>query len=207
MKKWIVTISAAFSTLDLFWKDRIEKRPDSAKEEEMFGGKIRIRKVHNYGFALGTLSGEDRLVKGGSLGAGILLLIYYMKLLFSKKGKWKFAGTSLMLSGAVSNLYDRLKRGYVVDYIDVRLIGFAVFNLADCCVVIGTILALIYILILEPRKEKKMIEEIEEDVEEGEQELAVENADEVSSAEAPASDVNPPEPDEEPSDPDEDSHA
>ena len=54
MKKWIVTISAAFSTLDLFWKDRIEKRPDSAKEEEMFGGKIRIRKVHNYGFALGT---------------------------------------------------------------------------------------------------------------------------------------------------------
>lgn len=87
MKKWIVTISAALSTLDLFWKDRIEKRPDSAKEEEMFGGKIRIRKVHNYGFALGMLSGEDRLVKGGSLGAGILLLIYYMKLLFSKKGK------------------------------------------------------------------------------------------------------------------------
>lgn len=38
MKKWIVTISAALSTLDLFWKDRIEKRPDSAKEEEMFGG-------------------------------------------------------------------------------------------------------------------------------------------------------------------------
>ena len=51
-------------------------------------GKIRIRKVHNYGFALGMLSGEDRLVKGGSLGAGILLLIYYMKLLFSKKGKY-----------------------------------------------------------------------------------------------------------------------
>ena len=46
MKKWIVTISAALSTLDLFWKDRIEKRPDSAKEEEMFGGKIRIRNFH-----------------------------------------------------------------------------------------------------------------------------------------------------------------
>lgn len=38
MKKWIVTISAALSTLDLFWKDRIEKRPDSAKEEEMSRG-------------------------------------------------------------------------------------------------------------------------------------------------------------------------
>ncbi|MFR7444985.1 MAG: signal peptidase II [Sellimonas intestinalis] len=135
MKKWIVTISAALSTLDLFWKDRIEKRPDSAKEEEMFGGKIRIRKVHNYGFALGMLSGEDRLVKGGSLGAGILLLIYYMKLLFSKKGKWKFAGTSLMLSGAVSNLYDRLKRGYVVDYIGFEAadpqIRKITFNLGD----------------------------------------------------------------------------
>ena len=133
MKKWIVTISAAFSTLDLFWKDRIEKRPDSAKEEEMFGGKIRIRKVHNYGFALGTLSGEDRLVKGGSLGAGILL--------FSKKGKWKFAGTSLMLSGAVSNLYDRLKRGYVVDYIGFEAadpqIRKITFNLGDFCLMGG----------------------------------------------------------------------
>ena len=132
MKKWIVTISAAFSTLDLFWKDRIEKRPDSAKEEEMFGGKIRI---------LGTLSGEDRLVKGGSLGAGILLLIYYMKLLFSKKGKWKFAGTSLMLSGAVSNLYDRLKRGYVVDYIGFEAadpqIRKITFNLGDFCLMGG----------------------------------------------------------------------
>lgn len=141
MKKWIVTISAALSTLDLFWKDRIEKRPDSAKEEEMFGGKIRIRKVHNYGFALGLLSGEDRLVKGGSLGAGILLLIYYMKLLFSKKGKWKFAGTSLMLSGAVSNLYDRLKRGYVVDYIGFDAadpqIRKITFNLGDFCLMGG----------------------------------------------------------------------
>ena len=100
-------------------------------------GKIRIRKVHNYGFALGMLSGEDRLVKGGSLGAGILLLIYYMKLLFSKKGKWKFAGTSLMLSGAVSNLYDRLKRGYVVDYIGFDAadpqIRKITFNLGDFC--------------------------------------------------------------------------
>ena len=141
MKKWIVTISAALSTLDLFWKDRIEKRPDSAKEEEMFGGKIRIRKVHNYGFALGMLSGEDRLVKGGSLGVGILLLIYYMKLLFSKKGKWKFAGTSLMLSGAVSNLYDRLKRGYVVDYIGFDAadpqIRKITFNLGDFCLMGG----------------------------------------------------------------------
>ena len=58
----------------------------------MFGGKIRIRKVHNYGFALGMLSGEDRLVKGGSLGAGILLLIYYMKLLFSKRENGNLQG-------------------------------------------------------------------------------------------------------------------
>lgn len=141
MKKWIVTISAVLSTLDLFWKDRIEKRPDSAKEEEMFGGKIRIRKVHNYGFAQGMLSGEDRLVKGGSLGAGILLLIYYMKLLLSKKGKWKFAGTSFMLSGAVSNLYDRLKRGYVVDYIGFEAadpqIRKITFNLGDFCLMGG----------------------------------------------------------------------
>ena len=43
----------------------------------------------------------------------------------------------LLFSGAVGNLIDRILRGCVVDFIYVKLIRFPVFNVADCCVVLG----------------------------------------------------------------------
>ncbi len=45
---------------------------------------------------------------------------------------------SLIIAGAVSNLIDRLKFGYVIDYIDVS--WFTVFNLADSAITIGALL-------------------------------------------------------------------
>lgn len=144
MKKWMTGFAAVLLGADLFCKYRTERKNDGEKEKKIFGGKVLIRKVHNYGFALNILSGEERIVKGGSLLAGILLLCYHVKLFFSKKGTWKFAGTSLMLAGALSNLYDRFRRGYVVDYI-----GFAAadpqirkitFNIGDFCLMAGAVI-------------------------------------------------------------------
>ena len=85
MKKWITVICGALLDALSQSKYRTEKKPDGVKEQELLGGKIRIRKVHNHGFALNMLSGEDRIVKGGSLAAGILLLGYYIKLLFQRR--------------------------------------------------------------------------------------------------------------------------
>ncbi len=64
----------------------------------------------------------------------------------------------LIVGGGIGNLIDRLFRGgLVVDYLEVKLFRFAVFNFADCCVVIGVILFAIYFLFIEPKldKEKK----------------------------------------------------
>lgn len=68
-----------------------------------------------------------------------------------------------VISGLESaNLIDRIFRHYVIDYIEVRLINFAVFNFADCCVVVGTILVVCYLLFgdlvshrLEERRRRK----------------------------------------------------
>lgn len=47
----------------------------------------------------------------------------------------------MIISGGLSNLIDRLSRGYVVDYIDInQIFNYPVFNIADICVVIGVIL-------------------------------------------------------------------
>lgn len=53
----------------------------------------------------------------------------------------------LILAGGIGNMIDRVRLGYVVDFIDVSpLFRFAVFNVADCCVTIGAMLLMVYIL-------------------------------------------------------------
>lgn len=55
---------------------------------------------------------------------------------------------TLLLAGAVGNLIDRAFRGFVVDMFNLLFINFAVFNVADICVVVGGIAAALYYLFL-----------------------------------------------------------
>ena len=52
-------------------------------------------------------------------------------------------GLILIIAGSLSNIYDRLKRGYVVDYIhiDLPFIKEVIFNLADVYIFVGSITA------------------------------------------------------------------
>ena len=65
---------------------------------------------------------------------------------------------TLLLAGAVGNLIDRVLRGFVVDMFNLLFMNFAVFNVADICVVVGGISAGFYYLFLagklEPKEEK-----------------------------------------------------
>ena len=62
---------------------------------------------------------------------------------------------TLILGGAVGNLIDRAFRGFVVDMFNVLFMNFAVFNVADICVVVGGIAAALYYLFLMDRLEPK----------------------------------------------------
>ena len=57
----------------------------------------------------------------------------------------------LVMGGAVGNLIDRLTRGFVVDFFDVRFINYPVFNVADSCVVVGAVLICIYMLFFDKK--------------------------------------------------------
>ena len=55
---------------------------------------------------------------------------------------------TLILTGGLGNLVDRLRLGYVVDMFNFQFMDFPVFNIADICVVVGTILAAVYYIFL-----------------------------------------------------------
>ena len=66
-------------------------------------------------------------------------------LLLRKGSSGQKLGLSIVLTGAASNLYDRFRRGYVVDYFSIRLKGLekVVFNLGDMFIFFGSLLFVI----------------------------------------------------------------
>ncbi len=65
------------------------------------------------------------------------------------------ASLSVVLAGAVGNLIDRVAFGYVTDMFNFQFMRFAVFNVADVCVVCGGIAFCIYFLFFYDKLEKK----------------------------------------------------
>ena len=53
----------------------------------------------------------------------------------------------LLLSGSIGNLIDRIFKGYVIDFIDINILDFPNFNIADISIVSGVIV-LLYIILL-----------------------------------------------------------
>lgn len=62
---------------------------------------------------------------------------------------------SVLLSGAVGNLIDRARLGYVVDMFETLFMDYPVFNVADCCIVCGGIAFCVYYAFFYDKLEKK----------------------------------------------------
>ena len=66
--------------------------------------------------------------------------MFYLKK-YRKLHKLDLVAFSLILGGALGNLIDRLRFGYVIDFLDFRI--WPVFNIADSAITIGIILLII----------------------------------------------------------------
>lgn len=99
----------------------------------------------NTGAAFSIMQGQSWFLIGFTSIALLLVAIFLFR---SKLGKisWVRVTGSLILAGGIGNLIDRIFRGFVVDFLYFSLIDFPVFNVADCCVVIGAVLLMVYVL-------------------------------------------------------------
>lgn len=80
----------------------------------------------------------------------VLMVVVAVVLFGSRFRSYRLANIAacLILAGGIGNLIDRIAYGYVVDFIYVKWIDFPIFNLADCCVVIGAALMLIFLVFI-----------------------------------------------------------
>lgn len=115
-EKYLYMIAALFG-IDYFCKENIEaqKPEDFPRDMEKSHGKIRLYRNHNDGFCFGVKKEKKELVRMvpvvfTSAAAGILTWL----LCRDEGRKADRIGFALITAGGLSNLYDRLKRGYVV---------------------------------------------------------------------------------------------
>lgn len=144
-----LTVSAVLIVLDQLTK--AWAMGNLAASIPVIPGLFYLTYVENRGAAFGIFQGKTTLLAIVSI---VVLLVLLVAILSGRiKERFLIWAISLVLAGGFGNCIDRLARGFVVDYLDFSaLFGFPVFNLADCCVVVGTFLILIYVIFLERKK-------------------------------------------------------
>lgn len=141
---YVIAIIGAVIALDQFIKFIVIKKVMPYSTLEVIKGFFNITYVENRGISFGLFKGNREIFIVLVLLISLILCFYVFK--FYKKHVGIAVCMALIIGGAVGNLIDRVRLGYVVDYIHFSIFP-PVFNLADSAIVCGAI-ALSGILLL-----------------------------------------------------------
>jgi len=180
--------------LDLLSKGIVENTMEYGQTVTVIPKLLNFSYTINKRAAFGSDFGLSNLV--GQSGTMVFFIIFtliavgffgYMLFKQPKKGLLYRISLALVIAGALGNLYDRAFLGGVRDFIQIEYLGmtifgsktFAIFNIADACVVVGAIMLIVFLIFFDDTfKEKKSKEEVENVNEQSEQALN-ENADDM----------------------------
>ncbi len=116
---------------------------------------LHLTYLENRGAAFGILKNHRwvfMVVSTLAIVAIIAVMLAYYKKLYDPL---LYVGLAFIAGGGIGNMIDRILLGYVVDFIDFRLIDFAVFNVADSFVCVGCALVILQILIGDIKASRK----------------------------------------------------
>ena len=123
------------------------------KSLPLLDGIFHLTYATNTGAAFSLFSGQIDWLKWVSMIVSLGLVAFGI---FSKNlNRWEQVGYGCILAGAAGNGIDRFVAGYVVDFIDIRIIRFAIFNIADVSINVGlACLAIAVLFVTKPSKSK-----------------------------------------------------
>lgn len=128
-------------------KKRIEEDKADSLPKEVCGGRVTIRRFHNGGAAFS--SGRKNIaVTVVAVIFSILMTILFFAPISQDGTKLLRTGLAMMLGGAYSNTYDRMKRGYVVDYLSFKnsrskYLSGIVYNISDFFIAAGALIVVL----------------------------------------------------------------
>jgi signal peptidase II len=110
--------------------------PVSPPRIDLLGSWLSLEYTENRGIAFGLLSGLGPLVVVAPLVVVVIMAVLYLR--NAAPPLWQSIGVGLLAGGAFGNLADRLRLGYVVDFVSVG--RWPNFNVADSAVTIGAVI-------------------------------------------------------------------
>ena len=131
-------VAALVVTLDQLSKLWIDaNRP----QIEFLPGFLSLVYVENSGAIFGLIANQTELLIALGIAGSITILVFIHY--FPPATTVGMLSFALILSGAVGNLIDRIRLGYVIDFLSIQLFRWPAFNIADSATVVG-IFTLIY---------------------------------------------------------------
>ena len=141
----------AIVALDQWLKGWVVSNIEPGTWKVFIPGFLRLTHVRNSGAAFSIMQNMRWLFVVITIIFVITVVWAYLK----KRVTYPFGLWSLtaLTAGAIGNLVDRLRFGYVVDMFETEFMRFPVFNIADCFITVGGILFTVYLLFLYEKKE------------------------------------------------------
>ncbi|MEJ7925251.1 signal peptidase II [Sphingobium sp. AN641] len=118
---------------------------------------FRLRWLENRGVSMGFFHAETDMMRWALVGMTILIATGVAVWMWREKARQDVFALSLVLGGAIGNIIDRVRLGYVIDYADLHFgewRPFLIFNLADAAITIGVLILLARALLLREKSAK-----------------------------------------------------
>ncbi|MBE6020513.1 MAG: signal peptidase II [Firmicutes bacterium] len=149
----VLIIIAASVAIDQALKSIVVNTLEIGQSLPLIEGVFHFTYIQNFGAAFSILQNKQAfLIIVTAVVMAIAAVVLFKNM--NKLSKMIILSLAFIIGGGIGNLIDRIRLGYVVDFLDFTLINYPVFNFADCCVVVGSIVLVIGVF-LEDRNEKK----------------------------------------------------
>lgn len=102
--------------------------------------------IGNRGVAFGLMSSLAIQYQVFIIAIALFSLVLYLAVV--RNVYWLSLGAALFVAGSLSNLFDRVRTGYVIDYLPLG--GDVSINLGDVSIVVGTIILLYFVIVPSP---------------------------------------------------------
>ena len=137
-----LAISLAVLFLDQWTKGVITRTMDVHQSRSVVSDFFDLTYVRNTGAAFGLFASVDSSLKAillNTVAVAVFLIVSVYALRSSHRSVRLQVGLALILGGAVGNLLDRVRFGYVVDFLDFAVSGhhWPAFNVADSAICVG----------------------------------------------------------------------
>jgi signal peptidase II len=116
---------------------------------------FKLEWVRNYGVSMGYLTADSEMSRWLLVALTAAISLFVAAWLWREKRRDDSMALAFVLGGALGNILDRIRLGYVVDFADLHfgdIHPFLVFNVGDAAITIGVLLLLVRALLTRERK-------------------------------------------------------